>query len=86
MAMATAGLLDLAHHGDDREALALADKMSAAWMAFARTGTPNTAGLPEWPAYSAESRKTMIFNNESRVVTDPESELRVIMEEVLGLG
>ena len=68
------------------EALALADKISAAWMAFARTGNPNTAGLPEWPAYSAESRKTMIFNNESRVVTDPESELRVIMEEVLGLG
>ena len=68
------------------EALALAEKMSAAWMAFARTGDPNTADLPQWPPYSAESRQPMLFHNESRVVSDPESELRLLMEEVLGLS
>ena len=31
------------------EARALAAKMSAAWMAFARTGNPDIAGLPHWP-------------------------------------
>ena len=66
------------------EAFALAEKMSGAWMAFARTGDPNTAGLPQWPAYSAESRPTMLLNNESRVVSDPERGLRLLMEEVLG--
>jgi para-nitrobenzyl esterase len=35
------------------EAYALAEKTSAAWAAFARTGNPNTSRLPAWPAYSA---------------------------------
>ncbi len=67
------------------EAFALADSMSAAWMAFARTGDPNTPSLPQWPAYSGESRHTMLFDNESRVESDPERDLRVMMEEILGL-
>ena len=46
------------------EAYALAEKVSAAWVAFARTGNPNTPQLPKWPAYSAASRDTMLFNNE----------------------
>ena len=36
---------------DDRRrkgAQVLADKMSSAWLNFARTGNPNTEGLPEW--------------------------------------
>jgi hypothetical protein len=43
------------------EAFALAEKVSASWVAFARTGDPNTAGAPRWPAYSAGSRDTMLF-------------------------
>ena len=34
-------------------ARALAAKMSGALVAFARTGNPNHAGIPKWPAYSA---------------------------------
>lgn len=68
------------------EAFALAKKVSATWMAFARTGNPDTSAMPHWPAYTADSRHTMLFNNESRVEKDPERETRQIMEEVLGLG
>ena len=68
------------------EAYALAEKVSASWVAFARTGSPNTATLPKWPAYSAASRDTMIFNNESRVERDPGRDSRLAMEKVLKLG
>ena len=50
---------------------ALADKMSDAWIAFARTGNPNTPKLPRWPAYDEKTRATMVFNNESKVENDP---------------
>jgi para-nitrobenzyl esterase len=50
---------------------ALAEKMSEAWIAFARGGYPNTPKLPQWPAYDTQARPTMIFNDECRVVNDP---------------
>jgi para-nitrobenzyl esterase len=68
------------------EAQALAGKVSAAWVSFARTGNPNTSGLPKWPAYSATSRDTMLFDNDSRVVQDPDREPRLVMEHVLLLS
>ncbi|MDB5469022.1 MAG: carboxylesterase [Caulobacter sp.] len=54
----------------------MAKQMSAAWLAFARTGDPNTAVLPKWPAYEAGKRSTMVFNQTSRVVEDPYSATR----------
>ena len=33
--------------------MALADKVSDAWIAFARTGDPNTPKLPHWPRFNA---------------------------------
>ena len=68
------------------EAHALAEKTSSAWVAFARTGNPNTSKLPKWPAYSATARETMLFDNECRVVGDPDRASRVVMEEVLKLA
>jgi para-nitrobenzyl esterase len=68
------------------EAHALAGKVSAAWVSFARTGNPNTSGLPKWPAYSAVSRDTMLFNNVSRVEPDPDRGPRLAMEQVLRLS
>jgi len=67
------------------EAYALAEKTSAAWVAFARTGDPNTPKLPKWPSYSAASRDTMLFNNECRVKQDPDRGPRLVMEQVLKL-
>jgi para-nitrobenzyl esterase len=68
------------------EAYALAEKVSAAWVAFARTGNPNVAQLPTWPAYSAATRDTLLFNNEIRVAQDPERGARQAMERVLRLA
>jgi len=52
----------------------LAEKMSGAWVAFARTGSPNHKGLPNWAAFTPNQRATMIFNKECRVVNDPYGE------------
>jgi para-nitrobenzyl esterase len=68
------------------EAYALADRTSAAWTAFARTGDPNTPKLPKWPAYSATARETMLFNNECRVESDPDRGPRLVMEQILKLS
>lgn len=50
---------------------ALAAQMRDAWIAFARTGNPNVAGLPDWPRYEQSARKTMLFDVPSRVADDP---------------
>ena len=68
------------------EAYSLAGKVSASWIAFARSGNPNTPKLPPWPEYSARTRDTMLFNNECRVEQDPDRGPRLIMEQVLRLS
>jgi para-nitrobenzyl esterase len=57
--------------GGGPAAAALAAKMSAAWIAFAKTGNPNAAGLPQWPAYDTKTRATMTFDNTCAIVNDP---------------
>lgn len=61
--------------GGGKDAHTLADKMSRAWIAFARTGNPNHKGLPTWPQYNAESGATMIFDNTNQVKNNPDKEL-----------
>ncbi len=72
--------------GGGPEAIALADKVSDAWIAFARSGDPNTPKLPHWPAYDAKDRATMVINNVSKVVHDPLREQRLAMFEALNLS
>jgi para-nitrobenzyl esterase len=72
--------------GGGADAGALADKMSDAWIAFARTGNPNVSKLPNWPTYSTPDRPTMLFNNECKVVNDPDKESRMIVEKALGFA
>jgi para-nitrobenzyl esterase len=58
----------------------LADQMSAAWLAFARTGDPNATCLPVWPPYDATRRATMVFDLESRVTQDPYAGVRRVLQ------
>jgi para-nitrobenzyl esterase len=53
---------------------------AGAWVALARNGNPNHAGLPNWPAFTADKRATMIFDVPCRVEDDPTEEVREIME------
>jgi len=50
--------------GGGEEAYVLADKMSTAWVQFARYGDPNHKGLPKWQPYTEENGTTMFFDNE----------------------
>ncbi|MDR3533165.1 MAG: carboxylesterase/lipase family protein [Rhodopila sp.] len=57
----------------------LADQMSAAWIAFARTGNPNTGGVPTWPPFSSAERPTMVFNTTSHVANDFRGDERAML-------
>ncbi len=61
----------------------LADRMQAAWIAFARAGDPNADGLPSWPAYEPGSRATMIFDVDCRVENDPNGAERRLWDGLL---
>lgn len=61
------------------QAQVVADQMSAAWIAFAHTGSPNGTGLASWPRYDGRARSTMLFNVVSRAVNDPYSEERKLV-------
>jgi para-nitrobenzyl esterase len=67
-------------NGTGKDRLALAERMSEAWVAFARTGNPNHAGLPDWPAFDAARRATMVFDTECQTVSDPYGEERRAMQ------
>jgi para-nitrobenzyl esterase len=60
--------------------LALADAMQDAWIAFARTGKPDHAGLPYWPNYDTENRPTMEFSTTCAVIADPGKATRVLWD------
>jgi len=55
--------------GATKDAYELADKMSSAWIAFIRTGNPNTKGLPKWEPYNEATCPTMVFDNKSYIKT-----------------
>jgi para-nitrobenzyl esterase len=62
---------------DTRGAQAMADKMSAVWVAFARRGDPNTPGQPRWPTYDPSKRAMMCFDNRTTVQLDAEATERL---------
>jgi para-nitrobenzyl esterase len=64
--------------GNTPEAQALAKKMATAWANFARTGNPSQPGLT-WTPSDPEHNQTMVWDNDCRVVDDPESEIRKII-------
>ena len=56
----------------DPSAFVLSKQMSTAWVSFARTGNPNHGGLPNWPAYTLDTRQTMYFDAPCSVRKDAE--------------
>jgi para-nitrobenzyl esterase len=60
----------------------LSKQLSGAWAAFARTGNPSQNGLA-WPAYTASTRTTMIFDaSRSEPRNDPDRDERIMLNDL----
>jgi para-nitrobenzyl esterase len=77
--------LDLTRaHGDRADAFALSALMAETWIAFARTGRPAHADLPDWPAFDARRRATMVLDAQPRLDHDPRPHGRRLWVEIAG--
>ena len=75
--------LDLTRaHGDRPEAFRLAGLMAETWISFARTGRPAHPGLPDWPAFDAGARATMVLDANPHVAHDPRPHGRLVWQEL----
>ncbi|HEY33632.1 MAG TPA: carboxylesterase/lipase family protein [Dehalococcoidia bacterium] len=59
---------------------ALATIMSKAWIAFARSGDPNHAGMPTWEPYTLDDRATMFFDIPCQLVLNPYGDVLEVWE------
>ena len=69
-------------HAIGPQAQAMADQMSEAFIAFARTGDPNCPAIPRWEPYALPRRQTMVFDVPSRLEGDPRGAERQLFEKV----
>ncbi len=63
------------------EAEKLSRQIAHSFAAFARTGTPESAGL-QWPAFSATNQETMLFDATSGWVKNPYREIHAAIKKV----
>jgi len=61
-------------------ALALQDRVSQAWVNFARSGNPSQPGLA-WKPYSVTGRETMVFDTVSEVRALDDDRLQALLAE-----
>jgi para-nitrobenzyl esterase len=71
--------------GKGQDRYALADRMAKAWVAFARTGNPNHAGLPKWGTFDTSTRATMVFDKDCKVVNDPHATEQKLLRQLQSL-
>jgi para-nitrobenzyl esterase len=60
----------------------MAEALSSAWIAFARSGDPSTAVLPPWRPFDAAQRATMMFDEVIALVHDPDAEIRAFWADM----
>jgi len=60
----------------------VADLMSDAFIAFARTGDPNHPGVPTWTPYGLDRRQTMLFDLVPGMADDPRGDERQFFAQV----
>lgn len=69
--------------GSGKDALLMAERISSVWASFAATGNPNNEALPDWDAYKAPERKTMVLDVDARQEADPRGHIRQFWDSVL---
>jgi para-nitrobenzyl esterase len=60
----------------------LVNRIHATWAMFIRTGNPETAAIADWPRYELTHRATMLLNEVSLVVDDPQAEILPVWDSV----
>lgn len=70
------------HVGGGRDAQALAERVSARWLAFARAGAPNDSRFVRWQPYAPERRSTLVIDQTDRALDDPHADIRLALAEV----
>lgn len=60
--------------------LAISEAMATYWTNFAKNGNPNGAGVPEWPAYSENTQKVMVFGQTPHVGPVPSLESLKVLD------
>ena len=68
--------LMLTHTGGGKRPRALSEKMAKSFLNFVKTGNPNGGGLPNWKPYSVANGETMVLDDSSMLVNDPDREAR----------
>lgn len=58
------------YKSSDPDVRNLSQQWSDTIIQFAKTGDPNSVGLPYWPCYDEETRATMVLDRDSRVEND----------------
>ncbi|MDP9084877.1 MAG: carboxylesterase/lipase family protein [Pseudomonadota bacterium] len=64
------------------EQQALADKVSSAWVSFAKTGNPNNPKIPQWPAFDTKRRAIMVIDDQWHAADDPLRETRLAIADI----
>jgi para-nitrobenzyl esterase len=67
---------------DGNDMSRVSEQLSSAWVAFARSGNPNTPRLPPWPTYDLQTRATMVFGTPTQLVNDHRGEIRQFWERM----
>lgn len=68
--------LMLTHTGGGKRPRALSEKMAGSFLNFVKTGNPNGGGLPNWKPYTSQNGETMVLDDTSALVNDPDREAR----------
>lgn len=66
--------------GGGSDARRLQDRMSDAWLAFARTGKPAVPGAPEWKPFTDREGAVMVFDKKIRLEQAPDRELLELLD------
>jgi para-nitrobenzyl esterase len=67
---------------DSDAARKMADLFSDTFIAFARSGSPQTAALPQWMPYTLDKRETMLMDLPPQLANDPRGEERKLFAKV----
>ncbi len=75
--------LGIQSSGGGAEVDRLTDRISQAWINFARTGNPGHRGLPDWPRFTSQSPATMIFQARPELKVGHDAELIALLTQGL---